>query len=1266
MKRFFVLLASVLLACGAQAQLGGKAAQETDATEWNDHEVCAFNRMDARSNIVPYADENAIEQLKYEESPYYVSLNGTWKMNLEKGVNSLAEGLDAKSFSADGWKSVAVPDWQWVKNGRPLQMPQVTNAAELPSSSNYVATYYKEFTPTKSWADYDAVLRMQARSAYYVWVNNRYVGYAEDSRSISEFDITKYLKLGKTNNIIVQVVGVSDGSLLEMNQPRTTNGFTGDVAITLQPKVHVLDYQIKRDYEVRSGIGSFEMNLTLANSSAKGKYYIEVEVWDPAGKEIEKMGKWVVFDKRTEVKAKLEREILSVKPWTSENPNMYTTVVRVRDEKMNLVEVTGSRFGFRHVEMQEGVLTLNGKEITLRGVVYNNYMNDGSALTRDQIRKDLELMKRNNVNALRTRLMSPAADYLYELCDEYGIYVLCDANLMPFSGQSKAVASAIEFSEMCVERVSRMYDHYKNYTSILAWSLGDGLGNGVCMENAFKALKAKDKERPVVYAGAEFSSNSDIIAIRSTDIDIMRQSLAKQSARPMMLIGYPATLGNGFGGLDPVWQLVRQNRRMIGGFLQNWNDMRGYDLLEAKDVAESGIVRFSGQVSPVLDELRELYREFGVSIVNVSPDHYEFNISNYANFSSLRDYKVDYAIYSNYKPRIIEGDVSMSLEPGESKNFKLKVPKLTLYAGEDLFIRFTVKQKRTTSKFVPKDTELGHVTFALPMHSKARQPMPEYEQKPLQIVVDQNNSSAITIVGADSAFLIHYNMETADLDGYTYHGRQLIESPVEMSFSRVATDNDRLDKNAARLWQSLGHLKKEVVAANYRMIDNYNAGIDVMVKYADPSGATMMDVKQTIQVLHSGDVIFNNEVVASELVKGLPRVGMSFALTPGFDTAEWYGMDHETYADRKQSGNMGIHTLPLSKMHFDYGSLQENGNRTDVSWTAVRNAEQGFFVDMLDSAFCFNVQPAQNGCVLTVDHRTAGIGNAVSGSPIDEKYLIKGKKFDFRVHFTPYRCDDNDARDFSMIAYPAAQSGVLPMPVITKNRERFDAPMQVTMRADVDKAEIRYTLDGTVPTESSLLYRGPVTIKSSTVVKARTFKKGATTSFTSTQVYNYDYISSITYAKKPNTPYNYKAESALFDGECGTVNDLSRGWIGFSGSDFEAVLELGKSIELDQVVLRFAHVPETWVFAPKEVDVYTSADGVNFDRHYVATIPYNPADVEMNSTQLQTVRVNVAQAGVKYVKIVARNIGKTPKWHKAKGLPAWIMVDEIQLNEVIK
>lgn len=1273
MKRLAILLVAILFVSMAHAQLLGKHSDvEITTNEWANREITSVNRLAVRTNIVAYSDENAIEHRKYENSPYYVSLNGKWLVDVSKGVGKLNEKFEAKTFSTDGWQEVTVPSNKLLHNGVVMKTPKILGVEDMQTNTNFVATYYKEFNVPKAWSDYEAVLCLQAKSAYYVWVNFKCIGYAEDSRTISEFDITPYLNYGKTNNVMIQVVGASTGNLLEMNYPSSYNGITGNVAINLVPVVHVRDFKILSDYEIASGAGLFNIDIDVTNNNAKGKYYVEVELWNPSGRAVEKMGRWIVFDKRKEVSAKLDRSILDVYPWSAESPSLYTAVVRIRDERMNVIETVGTRFGFRHIEMNNGVMQVNGQDLTMRGVVYNNYMHqNGGELTREQIKKDIALMKQSNINAIRTRLMSPAADYLYEMCDEYGMYVVCDANIAPYNGTSKSIITDNEYADLFIDRVNNMYDHYKNYPSIIAWSLGDAEGNGICMESAYKALKQKDNMRLVIYAGAEYSENTDIIAAHITNEDVMNQYLAKQQTRPMILIGYSATQGNGFGDIENSWQLIRQNRRMQGGFLEYWNDGCEYDQNLSKDIVKNGLRRSDGRVAPFIEELRELYRDFDFKIVNKSIGAIEFNITNYSNFATSNDYQVIYNIYSNLKPRIIEGDVSVDLAPGESKNFKLKIPKLTLYADEDLFIKFSVKQKEET-ELIPRGTVLSNKCFALPMESKKRQPLPEYGRVALEVshVVDETLNKAengIIIVGNDN-FEMKYDLDRAEIINFTSNGVDILQSSPNLNFWREPTYNDKLDKNGSRLWQQLNdkNIHREVVATNYRKLDDYTVGIDVMLRYCNQNDATLMDVKQTLQVLYTGDIIINNEIVVSELIKGMPKVGMQFVLNNAFDTVEWYGMDKETYVDRNQSGLLGMYSKPVEKMSFDYGNNQESGNRTNVHWSAVRNAEMGVFFDMLDTLYNFSVKPVANGILVNIDYNMTGIGNAISGTPIAEKYLISDKKINFEVHFRPYNCYDYAARDFCLVKYPEVQSSVLPLPIITKNRDRFDAPMQITIKSEAPQATIRYTLDGSIPNEHSLLYRGPFTINSSSIVKARVYQKGATTSFTATEIFNFDYISSISYENKANTPYNYNVEHVLFDGEVGDVNDLSRGWIGFSGKDFSAVLTLNKSIDLDQVVLRFAHVPDAWVFAPVDVDVYTSSDGVNFDNHVAAVIPYNPADEIMNATQLQTVKVNVGKANVKYVKIVAKNLKRIPNWHKAKGLNAWIMTDEIQLNEVIK
>ena len=284
---------------------------------------------------------------------------------------------------------------------------------------------------------------------------------------------------------------------------------------------------------------------------------------------------------------------------------------------------------------------------------------------------------------------------------------------------------------------------------------------------------------------------------------------------------------------------------------------------------------------------------------------------------------------------------------------------------------------------------------------------------------------------------------------------------------------------------------------------------------------------------------------------------------------------------------------------------------------------------------------------------------------VSDNDLVADRKYHFLLHLRAYDLDEYNPYDFCRVEYPKIESSVLPMPVISKDRDRFDQPMTITITSPTPKSEIRYTLDGSTPDENSPLYKKPFVINNSTYVKAKAFKAGSTSSFTSVKRYNFDYIVNAVYANKPNTPYNFEQETALFDGETGDIAELSRGWLGFSGNNFDVSFELSKAIELQQVVVSFAHVPDAWAFAPTAVQVYVSEDGVNYSPAINAKLKYAPEEQSMNSPQLVTVTVDVNQSGVKYVRLFAKNMGRIPAWHKAKGLRPWIMVDEVQLNEVI-
>ncbi len=1281
-KKFFTVVLAIVLFGNASAQFKKNKDQSADpiVDEWNDVEVFEQHKLYPRANVIPYGNENAIEKNGYESSPYYISLNGEWRMKLSSSFNNRPTNIEQKDFSAKDWATVIVPSARILDGKKLLQSKKILKPSDVSESGNNVATYYREFEVPKAWKDYKSYLNIQAHSALYIWVNQEYVGYSEDSRDISEFELTKHLKPGKVNSIVVQVVSISDGSLLESKYSRLVNGITSDVFIVLKPKVNIVDYNINATYTSSTRFGDLLLNVDIFNEQKKGQYYVEMEIWDPTGHQVEKMGRWTVFDKKNELTMKMERSIGNALPWSAETPNLYTLVVRLRDQKMNLVETVGCRFGFRSVEVKNGQLTVNGSAVTIKGAIYSFYNNDKTGIpSKERVSNDLKLMKQNNINAVRTTLYSPAAPYFYELCDEYGLYVFCDANIQPMSTQAKAVATDKAYINMFVSRMQNMYERFKNHPSIIVWSLGDAVDNGICMENAIRAIKQKDKSRPVIYPGVGFSENCDIVTPSNMDYDEMKLFGAKHQNRPLILAAYGSAMGNSYGSMEPYWQLIRSNSSLQGGFANCWNGVDYYDVESAADLTTTGIVDNDGNPRPYLNELRNIYRPFDVKLVNISPDAAEFNVTNLLSFLTLNDYVLEYNIYSNLKSRIIEGEVSVALKPGESKNFKLKIPALTLYAGEDLFIRFTVRQRKS-SVAIPKGTTLGVVEFPLPMKHVGKEKLTNYDNE--QLLVEQETPTTIRVFN-DNVYL-SYDLEKAEILTYSFHDRQMMVASPQVNFWRAATDNDRVDKNAMRLWQNLNpdNMSRTVVATNYRRIDNGTVCIDAMLRYVDRNGTVFFDVKQSMAVLFSGDVIIDNEIVASEQVKTLPRIGLQLFLPKTLDTVQWFGTEGETYVDRNQSGVSGTYKKDARSLFYLYDRPQSAGNHHGVRWMSVCDANTGFYVDMLDTNFSFSIYPytdvdlvgtdntktlkERDFWTLNVDYRHAGVGSALAGIEVGDKYLVNDRKYHFRVHLRSYELEEYNSYDFSRVEYPLVASSVLPMPVISKNRDRFDQPMTITLSSETPKAEIRYTLDGSTPDEKSLLYKKPFVISNSTYVKAKAFKSGSTPSFTAIKRYNFDYIVKATFTNKPNTPYNFEQETILFDGDRGDISELSRGWLGFSGNDFNVVLELSKAIELQQVVARFAHVPDAWAFAPTAVQVYVSDDGENFSPAINAKLKYAPEEQSMNSPQLVTVTIDVDKPDVKYVRIVAKNMGRIPSWHKARGLRPWIMVDEIELNEVIK
>ena len=723
------------------------------------------------------------------------------------------------------------------------------------------------------------------------------------------------------------------------------------------------------------------------------------------------------------------------------------------------------------------------------------------------MKRDVETMKQLNINAVRTSRYSPMDPYFYELCDRYGLYVICDANLMPASTQYQAVATDQEYAPLFEHRVENLYGKYKNYPSIICWSLGNSRDNGVCMNAAYRRLKYLDKERPVVFAGAEYGETTDMVALVYPSVATMKQAADKKQARPMVMLA--AVDAAHFSDMEPLWSISENTRSQQGGFVDVWP-----------------------LTATMQSELSHLYQPFDVRLSKISKDEGEFIVFNRNDFTNLGGYSLDYVIYTNLRSNIVAGDLPVAIQGGESDVVSMRIPRLDLQQGEELFVRFNLHHRANGAQAA---TMAG---------------------RPKQL--------AGTVVFPLVQSTLHSKMLNTD-DGMlpAVDSTQPIV-PIALAFEGHAD------------WQA-------TVGEEIRRMPNSGVqNVDAMVRYTSPSGEVMCDVRQTCVRYGTGDIVVDYTIAPADNVKGAlqPQVRVQYKN----DSVEWFGLDREVLFSRNSSG---------------------------VAGTYIESTSQ---------------------------------------SP------------SFRLHLRAYGAEN--PIEFMSTDFPRVSTGMLEPPTISASEIRFSQPLVVTLSAQ-EGCDIRYTLDGSEPDEHSPLYARPFTLTTTTMVKARALRKDMPSSFVASRKFNYDYIIHTRFSRKPSNPYNAGADSVLFDGEKGEVEDLSHGWLGFSGSDLTCTVELSKQVDVEYIKLRYAHNPSLWAFAPRKVKISYSTDGSSYSDPKVVEVGFDPESEENSEARVVEMSVPLGQQAVGFVKVEMVSLSQLPAWHRGKGLKPWLLMDEIEVSESV-
>lgn len=1291
-------------------------AQEI-ADWWNDVSVCEVNKVDPRTNVIPYQDEKGINNLEYRSSPYYKCLNDRWKFHWVEKPADKPQGFYNVGYDVSSWDYINVPgNWELNGYGVPVYINQQnefpSNQPYAPTEYNPVGCYVHNFTVPQEWDGRNVYINFGAvKSAFYLWINGKFVGYSEDSKTPAEFDITKYLNKEGENKLAVEAYRFSDGSYLECQDFWRLSGITRDVFIYSKPKTNVFDFFVKAGLDANYSKGVFEIFVDINyGKKMPSKLYLDVEV-----KSAEKAKFIVDKSYTTELKKKdlkstqtsdghstirIKKIIDRVEPWSAETPNLYNLTIRLKDRKGNVIEVVGAKIGFRTTEVKDGQLKVNGKPILIKGV--NRHEHDGMTgqyVNRNMMERDIQLMLENNINTVRTSHY-PDDIYWYELCDRYGLYVIDEANNESHAqGYGDAsLAKDERWIDAFKYRCNNMVERDKNHPSVIIWSLGNECGNGVCMEEAYKMVKKRDNTRPVINERSLYDYNTDIIGIMYSSPSYLERFIEEELdslGRPFIMVEYLHAMGNSCGGMQDYWDIINKHDQLQGGCIWDWCDQSivqidtatgvkwyaaGGDLGELEGIGNddsfccNGLVTSDRKPHHHLDEVKKIYQN--INVVPVDIEKGKFEVYNNFFFRRLREFECSYTIYSNERERIQTKVLDLDIAPQSSKSISISIPRPKLdiednskFAKLEYFIEFSFKEKRE-NKMRPAGTEIAYDVFNLNID------VPEgiKLQNVPSVDLDEDENT-ITVSNRDYSFVIDKKQGLPV--SLVYHGEEMLAGAMKPNFWRAPTLNDDVDRNALPKWMNANLNELTIVPKSIKTkrIDKSKVTVTVVLDFNNAKGETIITTEQVYDINGYADIVMSTNVQPNEIVGTFPKIGTQILLPMQFDKVNYFGKDTENYPDRNSSGKINVYSRNARDFFELHEEPQDNGNHSDTRWTAfVNEIGQGLFFtsdehfnfsiyqysdENLSVAERINQMEKSDYWTLNIDYKQAPVGTATCGPGVLDKYIIGNDRYEYTIRIRPFNYKETkESKLYKEDVF--SEFSKVSTPVITADSERFDKEMKVTLSCDDSKAKIYYTTDGSEPTQKSKLYTKPFAINKSMTIKAKAFEGKKAPSFTMIKNYQRIIIAGTEFVEKPHRNYSKNYETALMDNKKGIAGNWTDNWLGFYGEDAEFVIELSQATDIEKLFIGCGIHSNDWVLMPKRITVSVSTDGKVFTEPVDAHFPvYNKPE---NVKRREEARAIINVDGVKYIKVYVESYKVLPESHDYAGEKAWIMLDEIRVE----
>ena len=1113
--------------------------------DWENPQVVGRNKEPAHVTLLPYADVTTALVGERNNSPFFRLLNGDWRFHFSPTPAAAPEDFFHPDFKFGDWDTIPVPsNWQMLGYGIPRYLAadypfDKTNPPYTPEETNETGSYITTFTVPENWQDRQVFIVFDGvDSAFYLWVNGKEVGYSQDSRLPAEFDLTPYIHTGE-NTLAVRVYRWSDGSFLEDQDMWFLSGIFRDVYLFAAPKIHIRDFwaRTELDEQYRDAVLKLRVNVrNYSEANAEG-YLVEAALFDesshPTGWEVS--GSVHMVGAGDEVVLELGGTVNNPKKWDGEHPNLYRLAIQLKDASGNLLEVEQCQVGFRVVEIKDGKVLVNGVPIYFRGV--NRHEHDpvrGHAITVESMIDDILLMKLFNINAVRT-CHYPDIPRWYELCDQYGIYLIDEANVESHGLWDK-FAKDPNWELAFVERGSRMVERDKNHPSILIWSLGNESGEGPNHAAMADWIHQHDPTRPIFYDSGDHAPYLDILSKMYPKLDVLaRAGQEPGETRPFIMCEYAHAMGNSPGNLKEYWEVIEAHPRLRGGFIWDWVDQGIQQVTEAgkkwyaygSDFGDepssfsfccNGIVFPDRSLHPAMWEVKKVYQPVKIEEVDLLAG--KVAVANRYFFSDLSGLDLTWKLTSG--DRILQRGRLPSLHtlPDSTEVITIPFDKPELEPGAEywLTLSFTLAEK---ASWADKGHEVAWEQFKVPWEVPVVHTTPEAELPTLELA---DAPTQVTVHSND--FQLIFDKETGTLSSWRYNETDLIQCGLKVNFWRAPTENDLNtwgDERAAIRWREVGldqleecishvsvtqpkpqvvqiavtstvalrsgaklpepptreaKLREIQMSLNWllsedllkilcerlgvsfeslagankenklnsllqqygvdRVFDLLKAVHDLYVEKQMPlpeqlqeivaaekldldarSGPASFDCEYRYTILGNGEVSVETHVLPNVDLPFLPRIGLQMRLPEGFEQFTWYGRGpHENYVDRNYGAQVGVYRGTVDEQFVPYVFPEENGNKTDVRWATLTNADgiglhasadrllevsaHHFTPEDLTTARHPHELVRRPEVVLQLDYGQSGLGSASCGPGRLAKYRLKPEETRYTVRLRPF------------------------------------------------------------------------------------------------------------------------------------------------------------------------------------------------------------------------------------------------------------------------